>query len=221
MPGLAARSARSARSGAVEQHQLGQQGPQLPRELHLAGHRLAGPERRAARDPPRLPGEDDDPGLPRGARRHTPTPCFAGPHGQVSANGIKTTLYTVNQDADEWHLLLLWRHHGGLYTLSEHLAPPLDYRKVVVYLKQELGSSCSSHPHARREPDPPASAGRRRGRDIGAAGVYELVDQLASSPPKRAPPVAPELPEQHLLQGIKVVQQTTSRCSFRRSITRC
>jgi hypothetical protein len=75
-----------------------------------------------------------------GLNDKTPTPCFAGPHGQVTENGIKTTLYTVNQDADEWHLLLLWRHDGGLYTLSEHLSPPLNYRKVVVYLKQELGS---------------------------------------------------------------------------------
>jgi hypothetical protein len=75
-----------------------------------------------------------------GLKDDTPTPCFASPHGQVTENGIKATLYTVNQDADEWHLLLAWRHKGGLYTVSEHLAPPLDYRKVVVYLKKELGS---------------------------------------------------------------------------------
>jgi hypothetical protein len=42
---------------------------------------------------------------------------------------------------------------------------------------------------------------------LGAAGVYELVDHLVSSPPKRTAPAAPELPEQHLLQGIKVVLQ--------------
>jgi hypothetical protein len=42
---------------------------------------------------------------------------------------------------------------------------------------------------------------------LGAVGIYELVDQLASSPPKRPAPAAPELPEQHLLQGIKVVTQ--------------
>jgi hypothetical protein len=75
-----------------------------------------------------------------GLNDKTPTPCFAAPHGEVTENGIKSTLYTVNQDADEWHLLLLWHHKGGLYTLSEHLAPPLNYRKVVVYLRQELGS---------------------------------------------------------------------------------
>jgi len=46
----------------------------------------------------------------------------------------------VNQDADEWHLLLLWYRYGNLYTLSEHVAPPLTYDHVVRYLKQELGA---------------------------------------------------------------------------------
>jgi hypothetical protein len=67
-------------------------------------------------------------------------PCFADPKGRVRANGIQATLYTVNQDADAWHLLLAWRHQGSLYTLSEHLAPPLDYRKLLMYLKHELRS---------------------------------------------------------------------------------
>jgi hypothetical protein len=71
---------------------------------------------------------------------NVPTACFAQPNGQVSAGGIDATLYTVNQDADAWHLVLLWHHRGGLYTVSEHLAPPLDYRKVVAYLKRELGA---------------------------------------------------------------------------------
>jgi hypothetical protein len=41
---------------------------------------------------------------------------------------------------------------------------------------------------------------------LGVAGVYELVDHLASSPPKR-PAAGPPPPEQHLLQGVKVVNQ--------------
>jgi hypothetical protein len=36
--------------------------------------------------------------------------------------------------------VLLWRHKGGLYTVSEHLAPPLNYPKVVSYLKRELAA---------------------------------------------------------------------------------
>jgi hypothetical protein len=58
----------------------------------------------------------------------------------VSERGITATMYTVNQDADEWHLLLLWRRYGNLYTLSEHVAPPLTYNHVVRYLHQELKS---------------------------------------------------------------------------------
>ena len=65
-------------------------------------------------------------------------PCFADPHGTVSANGIKATVYTVNQDADQWHILYAWRHRGSLYTVSEHVAPPLNYAKVRVYLNRIL-----------------------------------------------------------------------------------
>jgi len=40
---------------------------------------------------------------------------------------------------------------------------------------------------------------------LGAAGVYELVDQLAGSGPTR--PAGRLLPEQHLLEGIRIVRQ--------------
>jgi hypothetical protein len=67
-------------------------------------------------------------------------PCFDSPGATIAAGGITTRLYTVNQDADEWHLLLLWRRYGNLYTLSEHVAPPLTYSHVLRYLKQELAA---------------------------------------------------------------------------------
>jgi hypothetical protein len=40
---------------------------------------------------------------------------------------------------------------------------------------------------------------------VGAAGIYELVDQLAGGSPQRAAAAGPALPEQHLLDGIRVV----------------
>jgi hypothetical protein len=40
---------------------------------------------------------------------------------------------------------------------------------------------------------------------VGATGIYELVDRLAASPPKR-PTVVGSLPEQHLLDGIRIVE---------------
>jgi hypothetical protein len=86
------------------------------------------------------PGKTEIPTCLSGLTNRTPTPCFADPKGRVTENGITATLFTVNQDADQWHLLLAWRHRGSLYTVSEHLAPPLDYRKDVRYLKRELRS---------------------------------------------------------------------------------
>ena len=70
--------------------------------------------------------------------KRTIVPCFADPHGTVSANGIAATVFTVNQDADQWHILYAWRQDGALYTVSEHVAPPLDYSKVRVYLNRIL-----------------------------------------------------------------------------------
>jgi len=75
-----------------------------------------------------------------GANNSDPVPCFADARGHVHENGIDATLFTVNQGADQWHVALVWHHVGSLYTLSEHLAPPLDYRKLVSYLHHELRS---------------------------------------------------------------------------------
>lgn len=68
----------------------------------------------------------------------TKVPCFADARGTRSANGIRATVYTVNQDADQWHVLYAWHARGGLYTVSEHVAAPLTYQKVVRYLDRIL-----------------------------------------------------------------------------------
>jgi hypothetical protein len=68
------------------------------------------------------------------------TPCFADPHGVVQVGPISATLYTVNQDADQWHLLYAWRHHGSLYTVSEHVIAPLTYAQVQRNLVHMLRS---------------------------------------------------------------------------------
>ncbi len=74
------------------------------------------------------------------SKRRRKIPCFSDAHGTVKANGIVATVYTVNQDADQWHVLYAWRRGGSLYTLSEHVALPLDYTKVRRYLDRMLGS---------------------------------------------------------------------------------
>jgi hypothetical protein len=76
-------------------------------------------------------------------------PCFANPGRWITAGGIKARLFTVNQDADQWHAALVWRRYGNLYTLSEHVAPPLTFDHVVRYLKRELGSLVLIKPSAR------------------------------------------------------------------------
>src|ERR687885_1861682 len=70
--------------------------------------------------------------------KRTLIPCFADPHGVVRARGIAATVYSVNQDADQWHILYAWRHGGSLYAISEHVAPPLNYAKVRIYLNRIL-----------------------------------------------------------------------------------
>jgi hypothetical protein len=69
-----------------------------------------------------------------GKPKRVKIPCFSDPQGARTVGGIRFTVYTVNQDADQWHVLYAWRHKGGLYAVSEHVAPPLNFSKVVRYL---------------------------------------------------------------------------------------
>jgi hypothetical protein len=74
-----------------------------------------------------------------GGKKHvTQVPCFADSRGQKTIAGFRVTMYTVNQDADQWHVLYAWKHEGSLYTLSQHVAPPLTFPKVVQNLNREL-----------------------------------------------------------------------------------
>ena len=66
------------------------------------------------------------------------TPCFADAAGTRTARGISATVYRVNQDADQWHILLAWHHRGSLYTVSEHVIRPYTYRQVVQNLDRLL-----------------------------------------------------------------------------------
>jgi hypothetical protein len=65
-------------------------------------------------------------------------PCFADPHGHVRFGKTTATIYTANQGIDTWHVLVAWHHDGSLYTLSQHVAPPFTYAKVVQDLNRML-----------------------------------------------------------------------------------
>jgi hypothetical protein len=86
------------------------------------------------------PGRSKIPTCTTGGAESKTVPCFDQAAGTVAANGIRATEYTVNQDADMWHVALVWHAYGGLYTLSEHVAPPLTFNHVVRYLKRELAA---------------------------------------------------------------------------------
>jgi hypothetical protein len=75
-----------------------------------------------------------------GKGQYGTTPCFADSQGEKTIGGFRVTEYTVNQDADQWHVLYAWRHNGSLYTLSQHVAPPLTFPKVVQSLNRMLAS---------------------------------------------------------------------------------
>lgn len=83
------------------------------------------------------PGKTAIPSCP-GEVSGSTTPCYADPHGTVRRNGIVATVYTVNQGADQWHILYGWRFRGSLYTISEHVAPPVNDAKARVYLVRAL-----------------------------------------------------------------------------------
>src|SRR5436190_22702322 len=65
--------------------------------------------------------------IPNGKRTIRGTArCFSGAAGTMTANGIRATIYTVNQDADQWHVPLAWHYHGSLYVVSEHVINPYN-----------------------------------------------------------------------------------------------
>ena len=67
-------------------------------------------------------------------------PCFSDPKGSVRGGDIGARIYTANQGADQWHVLYAWRRGGSLYAISEHVAPPYTYARVVRNLNRMLAS---------------------------------------------------------------------------------
>jgi hypothetical protein len=73
-----------------------------------------------------------------GKTRRRAVPCFSDRQATRRLGGIAATVYRVNRDADQWHVLYAWRHGGSLYTLSEHVAPPYGYTKTIRNLERML-----------------------------------------------------------------------------------
>jgi hypothetical protein len=73
-----------------------------------------------------------------GKTRRVSIPCFSDRQGIRRVGRIAATVYRVNRDADQWHVLYAWRRAGSLYTLSEHVAPPYGYAKTIKNLERML-----------------------------------------------------------------------------------
>jgi hypothetical protein len=74
-----------------------------------------------------------------GKTRRRSVPCFSDARGRRQIGDKKVTVYTVSRDADQWHVTYVWRRKGTLYAVSEHVAPPLTFRKVVANLDRLVG----------------------------------------------------------------------------------
>ena len=141
LPELAAGSADRRDRRPLEQHRLGRRPDrsyligfvwqELGQELHINLRGYPGVTKVPTCRSVELVG---------GKSHATKVPCFADPHGPKTIAGFRVTEYTVNQDADQWHVLYAWRYRGSLYTLSQHVAPPLTFPKVV----RDLNRSCAS-----------------------------------------------------------------------------
>src|SRR4051794_3167770 len=62
---------------------------------------------------------------------HGTTPCFSNPVAHLKANGIRATVYQVNQGADQGHIGLAGHSRGPLYAVSEHVIPPYRFSTQV------------------------------------------------------------------------------------------
>ena len=68
-------------------------------------------------------------------------PCFSDPAAHMTSNGIRATVYQVNQGADQWHILLAWHYDKSLYSVSEHVIAPYRFSSQVKRNLQKLLNS--------------------------------------------------------------------------------
>ena len=87
-------------------------------------------------------------GVPRCREGRRSVPCFSDARGTRTVGGKRVTVYTVSRDADQWHVTYLWRENGTLYTVSEHVAPPLTFRRVLQNLDRIVGGLEAIEPKA-------------------------------------------------------------------------
>ena len=80
----------------------------------------------------------EDTVLGGGKTRRVKIPCFSDAQPPATVEGYRVTEYRVNQGADQWHVLYAWTYRNSLYTVSEHVAPPVTFSKAKLYLAKIL-----------------------------------------------------------------------------------
>lgn len=83
-----------------------------------------------------------------GKTRRRPIACFSDPQTRRRVGGQDVTVYLVNRDADEWHVLYAWQLEGVLYTVSEHVAPPFSATQVKQNLDRMVSGLALVKPRA-------------------------------------------------------------------------
>ena len=83
-----------------------------------------------------------------GKTRYMKIACFSDPQPVRRLGGLRVTPYTVNQGADQWHILYAWRRGRSLYTISEHVAPPFSAVQVMKNLDRMTRSLALIEPAA-------------------------------------------------------------------------
>ena len=145
---------------------------------------------------------------PRRARRcGRRSRASATAKGQKRVGGETVTVYTANQGADMWHVLYAWRRNGSLYTLSEHVAEPYSYDQVIAHLDRMMreARACRTHQHLDRRLTRKQLVGG--GGCVRARGRGHLQARRRARRPRRRGRRPESLrPEQHLLDGIRVVR---------------
>ena len=126
------------------------------------------------------------------------TPCFADRVGARTAAGITATVYRVNQDADQWHILLAWQHDGSLYTVSEHVIKPYTYTPGREEPRPAAASLVLVQPTGLMRLTRRRFLGGAAAAAVGGAGIYELVDQLVGRRRRVRPPAPTPPREQHV-----------------------
>ena len=150
------------------------------------------------------PGRTAIPTCRTGGSESRNVPCFSDPGRTVTANGITARLYTRQPGRRRLA-------RAAALAQGRHAVHALRARRAAAHVQPRRAVPEAGALLARAHPPSLMKLTRRQfvvgtaAGAVGAAGLYELVDQFTGGSPQRAAAAA-KLPEQHLLEGVRVVR---------------